>query len=125
MSEERDRVRQAAARLADAIGARDMSTVRALLAPDFVHRSPGTAPAGAEPFLDAIGAIPGEILSVRLEDVEIDLSEAGALVTGVQHAQVRLDGRIVEDRGRFVDWFVLHRGEWRIRVAVQLQSPDL
>ena len=38
----------------------------------------------------------------------------------MQHAQVRVDGQVVDDRRPFVDWFVKDAGEWRIRVAVDL-----
>jgi hypothetical protein len=109
--------------LAEAIGKRDVDTIRGLLAPGFVHRSHGGEGAAAEAFVAGILAIPGEILSVTLEAVQVDLTPGGALVTGVQHARVRLEGAVVADRRRFVDWFVLRSGEWRIQAAVDLPEP--
>lgn len=119
-----DAVVQAARQLAAAIARRDVDAIQERLAPGFVHRTHGGAGTGAEAFLRAIEQIPGEIIDVRLERVEVDMSPAGALVTGVQHAQVRVDGQVIDDRRGFVDWFVPHAGEWRIQAAVDLPEAD-
>ena len=124
MSDAQEQVRDAATRLAHAIGRQDLETIRRLLAPEFVHRTPGGGASGASAFLQAIASMPGEILSVTLEAVEIDVAGDGALATGIQHARVRLDGRVVDDRRGFVDWFVLAGGEWRIRAAVELPHSE-
>jgi hypothetical protein len=123
ISNEIDGVAQAARQLAAAIARRDVSAIRERLAPGFVHRTHGGDVADAEAFLRAIEQIPGEILVVSLEQVEIDMSPSGALVTGVQHAQVRVDGEVIDDRRGFVDWFVRHAGEWCIQAAVDLPAP--
>jgi hypothetical protein len=123
MTAETAQVSAAAERIALAIGRRDTASLRALLAPGFVHRSHGGEASGADAFLDAIAAIPGDIRFVRLVDVAIDVCPAGALVTGVQHAQVAIGGDVVDDRRGFVDWFVRIAGEWRIQAAVDLPAP--
>src|SRR4051812_42542547 len=120
---ERAEVAQAARQLAAAIARRDVAAIRERLAPGFVHRTHGGAGADAKAFLQAIEQIPGEILVVSLEQVEIDMSPLGALVTGVQQAQVRVDGEVIVDRRGFVDWFVKRAGEWRIQAAVDLPEP--
>ena len=117
---ERDGVVDAARQLAAAIARRDVAAIRDRLAPGFVHRTHRGAAADAEAFLQAIEQIPGEIIGVSLEQVEIDMSPLGALVTGVQHAQVRVDAEVIDDRRGFVDWFVMLAGEWRIQAAVDL-----
>ena len=117
-----DRVAQAAREIAAAIAKRDVGAIRERLAPGFVHRTHGGTVADAEAFIQAIEQIPGEILVVSLERLEVDMSPSGALVTGVQRAQVRVDGEVIDDRRGFVDWFVKHAGEWRIQAAVDL--PD-
>jgi hypothetical protein len=61
---------------------------------------------------------------VKLEELEVDVCASGALVTGVQHAQVLIDGQVVDDRRGFVDWFVKHAGEWRIQAAVDLPEAS-
>jgi Domain of unknown function (DUF4440) len=98
--------------------------MRGLLAPGFVHRTHGGPVVGVEAFLQNIEQIPGEILVVRLDRIEVDVTPAGALVTGVQHARVRVEGQVIEDRRGFVDWFVKQNGEWRIQAAVDLPAPD-
>ena len=90
MMTERDRVAEASERMAEAIARRDLAAIRELLAPGFVHRTHGGAGADADAFIRAIEQIPFEILSVRLEHLEVDICATGALVTGVQHAQVRV-----------------------------------
>jgi hypothetical protein len=124
MMTERDRVAEASERMAAPIARRDLAAIRELLAPGFVHRTHGGAGADADAFIRAIEQIPFEILSVRLEHLEVDICATGALVTAVQHAQVRVDGQEVDDRRGFVDWFVQHAGEWRIQAAVDLPAPN-
>lgn len=124
MMTERDRVAETSMMMADAIARRDLDVIRTLLAPGFVHRTHGGAGVDAQAFIRAIEEIPCEILSVRLEQLEIDICATGALVTGVQHAQVRVNGQDVDDRRGFVDWFVQHAGAWRIQAAVDLPAPN-
>jgi ketosteroid isomerase-like protein len=119
-----DEVAQAARQFAAAIAKRDVAAIRERLAPGFVHRTHGGARADAEAFMQAIEQIPGEIIVVRLERLEIDMSPLGALVTGVQHAQVRVDGEVIDDRRGFVDWFVKHADAWRIQAAVDLPEAS-
>jgi hypothetical protein len=106
--------------IAGAIQRRDIARLELLLAPGFVHRTHGGEASDAAAFLRAIADIPGEIVFVRLEDVQVDWSPTGALVTGIQHAQVVVNGEAIEDRRAFVDWFIPYAGEWRIQAAVDL-----
>lgn len=122
--DELDNVRQAALKMADAIGRRDVTVVASLLAPDFLHRTPGSEARDAEAFVSAIREIPGEIAFVKLDSMQIDLCDGGALATGIQHSRVRIDGQDIDDRRAFVDWFVKHAGEWKFRVAVDMPAPE-
>jgi ketosteroid isomerase-like protein len=121
---EKEAIEQAALRMADAIGRRDVAAVESLLAPGFVHQSPGGPSRDAESFLAAIQQIPGVISFVRLERLQVEIAGSSALVTGIQHAAVDVDGQEIEDRRAFVDWFVKHDGSWRFRVAVDLPAPE-
>jgi hypothetical protein len=56
---------------------------------------------------------------VTLDEIAIDLADGAALVTGMQHARVRLETGIVDDRRPFADWFVKQAGGWRLRAAVE------
>ena len=124
MIDERERVLEAAVAIADAIGARDLARLRTLLSRDFVHRQAGAGSSDAETFLAAIERIPGDIVSVQLARLEIDMAGDSALVTGIQHARVRLDGELIEDTRPFVDWLVNESGEWRLRAAFELPAPE-
>jgi len=115
-------VKAAALAMADAIGRRDVDVVASLLAPGFVHRAPGGQASDAATFTAAIQQIPGEIAFVRLESLAFDLAPGGALVTGIQHARVRIDGEDIDDRRAFVDWLVPHDGAWKFRVAVDMPA---
>ena len=114
------RIAAAAEAVAAAIGARDVKALRGLLAPGFVHRTHGGEVAGLEKFLAGIAAIPGDIMFVKLEDLRLDVTPAGVLATGVQHAQLRIDGQTIDDRRGFIDWFVDVNGEWKIQAAVDV-----
>jgi ketosteroid isomerase-like protein len=120
--DDRSEIIEASEHMATAIARRDLSAIRALLAPGFVHRTIGGAAIDVDAFVRGIEQIPGDIVFVRLEQLEVDVSGGSALVTGVQHAQVRMDGKLVDDRRSFVDWFVRDSGYWRIRVAIDLPA---
>ena len=107
--------------LAAAIARRDVAAVRPMLARGFVHRTPGGPPVETDAFLNGITQIPGEILSVSVAHLTTDLSADGAVVTGTQHAQLKIDGALVDDERSFVDWFVKDGGDWRLRLAVDLE----
>ena len=113
---------EASEQLASAIGRRDVAAIRAILATGFVHRTPGGEPVGTDAFLIGITKIPGEILSVTVERLSADVAGDSALVTGLQHAQLKIDGELVDDHRAFVDWFVREEGEWRLRAAIDLDE---
>jgi hypothetical protein len=108
-------------RLAAAIGRRDVAAVGGLLATGFVQRHAGGESVDADAFLAGIANLPGEILSVKVEQLTVDLAGDGAILTGMQQAQLRIEGELVDDRRAFVDWFVREAGEWRLRAAVDFE----
>jgi hypothetical protein len=112
-------------RIAAAIAARDTAALRGVLAPGFVHRTHGGERSDAEVFLQRLAQIPGEIAFVHLERLVVDAASDWALVTGVQHARVIVDGASIDDRRGFVDWFVKHDNEWRIQAAVDLPAAPV
>ena len=109
-------------RLAAAIARRDVAALRELLATDFGQRPAGGEAVGAAAFLDGITTIPGDILFVKVEQLTTDVSGDHAIVTGLQQAQLKIDGAVVIDRRAFVDWFVREGGAWKLRLAVDLPS---
>jgi hypothetical protein len=114
-----DDIEACARDIANAIGTRDVVRLRGLLTKDFVHRTLGGSSVEREPFLSAIADMPWEIVSVALDEIAIDLADDSALVTGIQHARVRLDTGIVDDRRPFADWFVRQPDGWRLRAALE------
>ena len=110
--------------IANAIGRRDVQALGAMLAPGFVHRSFSGATADATAFLDGVAGIPGEIVAVRLERITVDVAGDAALLTGVQYAQVRIDGQVVDDRRAFADFFVRAAGEWKLRAAADFPASE-
>ncbi len=118
MTSDEELLRQMAHDIAAAIGRRDADWLAGLLAPGFVYRGDaGTTTSDAEAFLAGIRSIPGEIAFVRLERVVVDAAGDSALVLGVQHAQVTIDGRAVDDRRGFADLFVRIDGAWKLRAG--------
>jgi len=116
-------LRKAAAGIAAAIAARDVDTLSSALAPGFLHRGDGPSVVEKDAFLEAVRSIPGEIVFVRLERVDVDVAADAAMLTGVQHARVKVDGETVDDRRAFADFFVRHDGAWKLRAAVDLAAP--
>lgn len=108
--------------IAGAIARRDITALAGFLAPRFVYRTPGGEALEAEGFLENVRQIPGEILFVRVERLEIDIEGDAAIVSGMQHAQVRMDGAAVDDVRSFVDFFVRLGGRWVLRAAVGLPA---
>lgn len=111
--------------IAEWIGTRNSAALGAVLAPGFVQRSVGGASADAETFLANVAQIPGDITFVRLEALHVDESPTGALVTGIQHARLVIDGKTIDDRRCFVDWFVKIDGEWRLQAAADVPSEPI
>ena len=115
-------IRDLAQQIAAAIERRDTAALRPLLAPGFTQRSIGGATADADQFLAGIAGIPGEITFVRLESLDVDLFPNAAMATGIQHAQVIVEGQVIDDRRIFIDWFVNDRGNWRLQAAVDIEQ---
>ena len=105
----------------EAIGRKDAAALRRILDEGFIFRAPGGAEMSREEFLKNVTVIPAEILSVRGEGVRADLFGETAVVTGVQRARVRVDGKEFDSVGAFTDVFVKRRGRWRLRLAYSIE----
>jgi hypothetical protein len=111
-----------AERVAAAIRTRDTAALRALLAPGFVQRSHGGPAVDADAFLRGVERIPGRIAAVHLENLQVDVCGRTAVATGVQHAQVVIDGETIDDRRGFVDLFVSVEGNWLLQAAIDFPA---
>lgn len=108
--------------IADAIGKRDVDALARVLAPEFVHRGDAGAESDGAAFLEGIRGIPGEIVFVRLERVDVAIEGDAAMLTGIQRAQVRIDGAVIDDRRAFADFFVKLDGTWKLRGAADFPA---
>jgi hypothetical protein len=106
--------------IAALIARRDGTTLRALLAPGFVARALGGEVMSPDEFVAGVEGIPGEIALVQVEAVAVDVTPAGALVSGVQVARVHVDGQTIDDRRSFADWFVKTDEGWRLQAALDI-----
>jgi hypothetical protein len=108
-----------------AIAHRDQGQLARLAAPELVLRMPDQPDVDRAGFLRGIAAIPGEILEVTGERVQAHAAGAAGIVEGIQVARVRIDGKVIEDRGAFVDVFVKRDGAWQLTFAlnVPLAAP--
>jgi hypothetical protein len=120
--DDREQLVAVSEQLAAAIARRDIASVRTVLAKGFVQRPAGGEAVDAEAFLTGVSKIPGDILFVKVEQVTTDVLGDSAIVTGIQQAQLKVDGAVIIDRRPFVDWFVRENGEWRLRLAVDLPA---
>lgn len=118
MTPDESALREQSHAIAAAIERRDTHLLAGLLAPDFAYRgNAGETMSDAGAFLDGIANIPGEIVFVRLERVVVEVAGDSALVLGVQHAQLTIDGQAVDDRRGFADLFVRMDGTWKLRAG--------
>ena len=109
--------------IAGAIARREAGILTGLLAPGFTyHGDGGATTSDAEAFLDGIRNIPGDIVFVRVESVTVDVSGDAAMVTGVQHAQVVVNGEAIDDRRGFADFLVRIGGSWKLRAGADFPA---
>lgn len=119
---DRTEIERVAQAIAAAIQAKDDRSLLSHLAPGFQLRRPGAPGIEAAAFAAGVREQPVETLAVEIEHIEVDIAGDGAVVTGVQHSRVRVDGETVDDRQPFVDWFVKQDGRWQLRVALDFSE---
>lgn len=107
-----------------ALRGRDRAGLDGLLAPEFVLVAERGARIGRAEFLEAALKIPGEILSLDAEYLDVRLYGEIGVLSGVQRARVRLeDGTEVEDRQVFTDVCVWRGGRWWVTFAHSVPAP--
>ena len=121
--DERTRITEAATALAGAFVRKDADADDRHLGPELRLRTPGGASSPRAALIEAVCTIPAVVLSVTLNNLEIDLGDGVALVTGVQHAHCRFHGELLNDVRPFADWFQRSAdGRWQVRVALDLTA---
>ena len=95
-----------------------------VLADDFVLRTPGEEDRDRMAFVDRMTSFPGEVVSIACHDLRADEFGTAVVVTGVQHAILRMpnDARF-EDFTMMSNVFVSREGRWVLVLAHALSLP--
>ena len=95
-----------------------------VLADDFVLRTPGEEDRDRAAFVDRMTSFPGEVVSIACHDLRADAFGTAVVVTGVQHAVLRMpnDARF-EDFTMMTNVFVSREGRWVMVLAHALSLP--
>jgi hypothetical protein len=107
-----------------AMRAKDPETWVRVLADDFVLRTPGEEDRDRSAFVDRMTSFPGEVVSIACHDLRADVFGTAVVVTGVQHAVLRMsnDARF-EDFTMMTNVFELREGRWVMVLAHALSLP--
>jgi ketosteroid isomerase-like protein len=107
----------------EAIRVKDAKRLEGKLADNFVYRTLDADVSRAD-FLRNIAALPGNILSVEGASLRVSIYGETAVLTGVQHARVRMgDGSEQTGKTAFTDVFVRRRGQWLLVLAYGVELP--
>ena len=107
-----------------AMRAKSPETWMRVLADDFVYRTPGEEDRDRWAFVERMTSFPGEVVSVACHDLRADVFGTAVVVTGVQHAVLRMpnDARF-EDFTMMSNVFVWRDGRWLLVLAYALSLP--
>lgn len=116
---------QIAADMMAAIKSKDSTTLEPMLADEFIYRTHFGAEADRTEFLTSIASMPQEILSIRGEELKVNVFGETAILTGVQIAEARpLEGEPEESVVAFTDVFVRREGRWLMVLAYGVELPS-
>ena len=95
-----------------------------VLAEDFVLRTPGEDDRDRSAFVERMTSFPGEVVSIACHDLRADAIGTAVVVTGVQHAVLRMpnDARF-EDFTMMSNVFVAREGRWVMVLSHALSLP--
>jgi ketosteroid isomerase-like protein len=108
-----------------AIRGKDVATLAPLLADDFIYRTHFGAEADKAAFLESVTSFPVEILSLRGEELKVNVYGDTAVLTGVQIAEARPpEGETEESAVAFTDVFLRRNGQWLMVLAYGVELPS-
>lgn len=108
-----------------AIKSKDTAALDPMLADEFVYRTHFGAEADKAAFLDSIISFPVEIISLRGEELNVNIFGDTAVLTGVQVAEARPpEGEAEESAVAFTDVFVRRDGRWLMVLAYGVELPS-
>ena len=95
-----------------------------VLAEDFVLRTPGEEDRDRLAFVERMTSFPGEVVSIACHDLRADAFGTAVVVTGVQHAVLRMPNEArFEDFTMMSNVFVSREGRWVMVLAHALSLP--
>jgi ketosteroid isomerase-like protein len=108
-----------------AIKAKDASALAPMVAEEFVYRTHFGAESNKSEFLQSIAAMPIEIISLRGDELKVNVYGETAILTGVQRAEARQpEGEAEESVVAFTDVFVQRDGRWLLVLAYGIELPS-
>lgn len=108
-----------------AIRRKDAVALEPMLAADFCYRTHFGAETDKAGFLQSVTSTPFEILSLRGEELNVNVYGDTAVLTGVQIAEARPpEGEQEESVVAFTDVFVKRDGRWLMALAYGVELPS-
>lgn len=108
-----------------AIKGKDTAALEPMLADEFVYRTHFGVEADKAAFLESITSFPVEIISLRGEELKVNVYGETAVLTGVQVAEARApEGEAEESAVAFTDVFVRREGRWLMVLAYGVELPS-
>ena len=108
-----------------AIKDKDTAALEPMLADEFIYRTHFGAEADKAAFLESIASFPVEVISLRGEELKVNVYGDAAVLTGVQIAEARPpEGETEESAVAFTDVFVRRDGRWLMVLAYGVELPS-
>lgn len=108
-----------------AIKAKDAEALAPLVADEFIYRTHFGAESNKTEFLQSIASIPVEIVSLRGDELKVNVYGDTAILTGVQRAEARQpESEVEESAVAFTDVFVQRDGRWLMVLAYGVELPS-
>jgi ketosteroid isomerase-like protein len=108
-----------------AIKNKDAAALDPLLADEFIYRTHFGAEIDKPAFLASIACFPLEIVSVRGDELNVNVFGETAILTGLQSAQARgPEGELEESVVAFTDVFRNRAGRWLLVLAYGVELPS-
>jgi ketosteroid isomerase-like protein len=108
-----------------AIKGKDTAALEPMLADEFVYRTHFGVEADKAAFLESITSFPVEIISLRGEELKVNVYGETAVLTGMQIAEARPpEGEAEESAVAFTDVFVRRDGRWLMVLAYGVELPS-
>jgi len=106
-----------------AIKNKDSATLALMLGDAFIYRTHFGAEVDKAEFLQSIASFPLEILAIHGEELKVNVYGETAILTGIQIAEARAEGKAEESAVAFTDVFVRRDGRWLMVLAYGVELP--